>query len=792
MNQEKSTETEHTKTIKSNEQKNHLTVNIYGGPGSGKSTTALQLAAELKKRGFYSDYVSEVAKEYVYAKKFERLDGSLKNQSKLFLEQKSRLDLIYENVDITITDCPLLLNAVYLKEHNDDFVKDIFKTYNKYNNLNLFLERDLTVKFEQEGRIHDLTQSIEKDNEITSLLKENNIDYQSVDRNDISSIADFVVKAASGINAEYVKGEKSPMNKEQIDRLTKNLSAFYADEFDPHHLDDFFRPSDYLKKILVDEPYNERLFCNILKELTDNLTLENANTKGGQQIAMMISDLTALMANRTGAASYNLSDVKDSIIERNAIENFTSSVISNIDNLKSGDVQRAYNYSAECTEHNKNKDVMFSQYLNEQKENLVNVSYNDTNKEMTIDVKSIPKRLSEIAMTSFEKVNKLVSSITIAAEKSLQIAKNRIFVKFPKGFQFEADKIPLEAITQMMDRYYINPQEIDINDLTNLFARSQKHTSDIDRKSSFQYEFGNAKEIIRDAVQSLSHDDNSVPSIQVYMTKTGSYPNQLNGNDCRGSLCIELHNDKRGLFKAYVPLLESESMSLMEKIGEVDRNIIYQKNTEIVKQNLEMMKNPEFQNAVMEIADLVNASITPFPSRDNLKSYIVNKGERGFISNITTPNELIRNLTYNETPTPELKEIMNRINNILGETVQDIGHDYSEAKENAIRNTKANECALVIADIAKITDSVVYVSGSGNYNIIKDNSYISGIETPQEMVNALLRGEESSELNDLCSELQILSEGDFKNLNDIVSTEEIYEEIKKELNKNLDFDITEE
>ena len=92
-----------------------LIVNIYGGPGAGKSTTALQLVAELKKLGYHADYVSEVAKELVYAKDLEHLDGTLINQSKILSEQKRRLDIMLDNVDVVVTDSPLLLNTVYLK-----------------------------------------------------------------------------------------------------------------------------------------------------------------------------------------------------------------------------------------------------------------------------------------------------------------------------------------------------------------------------------------------------------------------------------------------------------------------------------------------------------------------------------------------------------------------------------------------------------------------------------------------------------------------------------------------------
>lgn len=87
-------------------------INIYGGPGAGKSTAALQLVAELKKRGINADYVSEYAKELVYAKNFSKLDGSVQNQREIFHEQKSRLDVTLEGVEVAVTDAPLLLNRL--------------------------------------------------------------------------------------------------------------------------------------------------------------------------------------------------------------------------------------------------------------------------------------------------------------------------------------------------------------------------------------------------------------------------------------------------------------------------------------------------------------------------------------------------------------------------------------------------------------------------------------------------------------------------------------------------------
>lgn len=176
-----------------------LIVDIFGGPGAGKSTTALQIVAELKKLGYHADYVSEVAKELVYAKDFEHLDGTLKNQSKILSEQKRRLDIMLDNVDVVVTDSPLLLNTVYLKENAPEYIESVFSQYENYNNYNVVVERDLSVKFEQEGRIHNLEESIKKDGEINTLLDSHNIDYQRFNRNNIAGILDGIVSKINDI-----------------------------------------------------------------------------------------------------------------------------------------------------------------------------------------------------------------------------------------------------------------------------------------------------------------------------------------------------------------------------------------------------------------------------------------------------------------------------------------------------------------------------------------------------------------------------------------------------------------
>lgn len=57
-----------------------LVVNLFGGAGAGKTTCAIIICAELKKKNINAEYVQEYAKELVYANRMDLLDGSAENQ----------------------------------------------------------------------------------------------------------------------------------------------------------------------------------------------------------------------------------------------------------------------------------------------------------------------------------------------------------------------------------------------------------------------------------------------------------------------------------------------------------------------------------------------------------------------------------------------------------------------------------------------------------------------------------------------------------------------------------------
>lgn len=188
-------------------EKTPIVINAYGGPGAGKSTACMDICSELKKRGYDAEYVQEYAKELVYEKNFEMLDGSPENQFKVLKEQTRRLDRLYEsNVDFIVTDSPILLNTVYNKRLTPEYSEAVKELYDQYINFSFFMERD-TSHFQQEGRIHNLEESIQKDGEIRQLLKDNGIYYGVYHHDTVNIIIDNAVSTFERINPAQIRSE---------------------------------------------------------------------------------------------------------------------------------------------------------------------------------------------------------------------------------------------------------------------------------------------------------------------------------------------------------------------------------------------------------------------------------------------------------------------------------------------------------------------------------------------------------------------------------------------------------
>ena len=169
--------------------KHTIVVNLIGGPGSGKSTTAAGLFYNLKKLGVNCEMALEYAKDKVYEESFKTMDDQLY----IFGKQYHRMWRLKNLVDVIITDSPLLLSIYYNKTKSNYFEDLIVEQYNKFNNMLYILKRD-NIEFKQEGRIQNEEESKHIDMEVKNILDRNNISYIEITTLDaIEKITEDVV-----------------------------------------------------------------------------------------------------------------------------------------------------------------------------------------------------------------------------------------------------------------------------------------------------------------------------------------------------------------------------------------------------------------------------------------------------------------------------------------------------------------------------------------------------------------------------------------------------------------------
>lgn len=141
-----------------------LIVNLFGGPGTGKSTTAAGVFNLLKNEGESSELALEYAKEKVW----EETTAVLRDQIYVFAKQLHRIKRLENQVDIVITDSPLLLSLIYGKKYSTQFKNLVISEHESLNNLNIFLKRE--KEYVGKGRLQTEEEAVKIDTEIRTIL----------------------------------------------------------------------------------------------------------------------------------------------------------------------------------------------------------------------------------------------------------------------------------------------------------------------------------------------------------------------------------------------------------------------------------------------------------------------------------------------------------------------------------------------------------------------------------------------------------------------------------------------
>ena len=174
-----------------------IIVNLFGVPGAGKSTGAAYIFSQLKMKGINAELITEFAKDKVW----ENNEKVFKNQLYLFGKQSFRISRVQDEVDVIVTDSPLLLSILYnqtpiLGENFNQLVYDVF---NSYNNINYLIHR--TKPYNPSGRMQTEEESNALAQPMVDLLINWNVPYSNIP-GDIDGYDQIVSEVLQLVNKE--------------------------------------------------------------------------------------------------------------------------------------------------------------------------------------------------------------------------------------------------------------------------------------------------------------------------------------------------------------------------------------------------------------------------------------------------------------------------------------------------------------------------------------------------------------------------------------------------------------
>jgi len=188
-----------------------ILVNLLGGPGAGKTTTMCGVMYKLKVAGVVSEIAPEYAKDLVW----EGRQDTLTNQIYVTGKQLQRIERVNGEVDVVITDSPLITGCFYKPEwypdEFDDFVVHVLKT--RFHSMNYYINR--VKPYVEKGRNQNESEAREVDRIVHNFLDKHDIPYRIVDGNEnsVNEIVPEVISALRNGPPEWCRWSEPPNAK---------------------------------------------------------------------------------------------------------------------------------------------------------------------------------------------------------------------------------------------------------------------------------------------------------------------------------------------------------------------------------------------------------------------------------------------------------------------------------------------------------------------------------------------------------------------------------------------------
>lgn len=392
---------------------NRQIANMFGSPEYAKEELRAEISSAFTAQavGITYEQNSHMENHKAYIQSW--ISALKNNPNELFLAIKDAekiSDYLIEKAEVEkeMSNEKSLTNEIYNKELTPEYRDIVGKIQNSYSNFSFFIERDVS-NFEEEGRIHNLAESIQKDQEIRDMLLDNDIKYKTYNHENINEIVNDainyyesynlmndrkseIIRDAEKISMTYsdaatfrmaMKGQKSAlekfMNDEEIPQYIKNDSMAIGKEIGKyldeglgineiilkhiHDIDSSCSISNpaYTKKLMVELYSNTREEYESMMRLPD-LSKDRTEFDDEQKVSETVENVKKCIDVKNEVTEMRVPEAEPDIIrdvQKFAFENGYEHIDKIINEGQGfwGKTEKIRNWLMNVVEVNNNEDV---------------------------------------------------------------------------------------------------------------------------------------------------------------------------------------------------------------------------------------------------------------------------------------------------------------------------------------------------------------------------------------------------------------------------------------------------